>query len=186
MDYNTEAEKFNIDVTGMTAEQIEIAVVEAQEEAELFGDTNQPTQEIPISEPTRDLRANNGKSNRKERTPVKGRKQRLNVDRLDPNYHYRFVRDDQMGRIQEFEDAGYELVNKEDGTRDNRVVGTNTDGSPRHDFLMKQKKEYYEEDQRTKATAIKKKEDAAIEEPGDGNFSDVQLQNNKTQMNRLG
>lgn len=123
---------------------------------------------------------------RTARIPLSGKQAKLGVEALDPNYKYRFVQDDKRGRIDDFKRAGYELVKKKDGTYDNRVTGTHKDGTPRHDFLMRQKKEYYEEDQRAKEAAIKEKEKAAVVTPGDGNFRDVNLHNSGSTFSRMG
>jgi len=140
-----------------------------------------PRQQEPIIE-----RGRGDEVVRTIRVPLSGKQSKLGVESLDPNYKYRFVQDDKRGRVKDFERAGYELVKKKDGTYDSRVTGTHKDGTPRHDFLMRQKKEYYEEDQRAKEAAIKEKEKAAVVTPGDGNFRDVNLHNSGSSFSRMG
>jgi hypothetical protein len=104
---------------------------------------------------------------RVKRQPVSQRS-RLAVNGKDPNYVYRFVND--IGdRINMFQEAGYELVSKADHKiGDNRVdiaspdgshasvsVGISPKGESQRAYLMRQKREWYEEDQRTKQEEIK-------------------------------
>lgn len=65
---------------------------------------------------------------RTKRVPV-GQRSRLSVNGKDPNYVYRFVND--VGdRINMFQEAGYELVSKEDHKiGDNRVDIASPDGT---------------------------------------------------------
>lgn len=76
----------------------------------------------------------------------------------DPNFHYRFVLDS-GSRIHQMQEAGYELV-----TDDDMVVGESRVSDPKQQgsgkrvvskngdvaYLMKQKKEWYAEDQAAK------------------------------------
>lgn len=105
---------------------------------------------------------------RATRIAVGGKKLKLEVKEKDPGFRYRFVKDDKAGRIEEFQQAGYEVVKKADGTPDKRLVGVDQHGQPRYDFLMKQKEEYYQEDQRAKEAEIKARERASIEDPTQG------------------
>lgn len=76
----------------------------------------------------------------------------------DPNYVYRFV-NDTGSRIDQMKSAGYEIVTDEDLiVGDARVSDPTQQGSAKRvvskdgtvSFLMRQKKEFYEEDQATK------------------------------------
>ena len=87
---------------------------------------------------------------------------------LDPNFQYRFV-NDTGSRIANFQAAGYEFVEDADlRVGDSRVfdpssqgsakVVTSNDGSKA--FLMRIRKEWYNEDQAAKMERIKEQENA--------------------------
>ncbi len=127
-------------------------------------------------------------SGRVKRQPI-GVRNRLSVQGKDPNYVYRFVND--IGdRIQQFEAAGYERVTKLDHKiGDNRVDVASADGSdaqlsvgynPRGDiqkaFLMRIKKEWYEEDQAAKLANNKEIESATKKPQIDGGtYGDLKI-----------
>lgn len=173
-----EASRLGINSFGVPRPELEKQVMEK------IGREPDPSTPEDSSEPPARGRSNT--QDRASRVPLSGKRMKLTVEDRDQNYKYRFVQDDKMGRIDDFKNAGYELVKKKDGTYDSRVTGTHKDGSPRYDFLMRQKKEYYEEDQRAKEAAIKEKEKAAIVTPGDGQFQDVKLQNTGSSFTRMG
>lgn len=56
---------------------------------------------------------------RKQRTPVGGARDILTIPGMDPKFHYRWVRDN-PGRIQRFQEGGWEVVT------DDLEVGQNT------------------------------------------------------------
>lgn len=91
---------------------------------------------------------------RRERTPLSAMRQKLQAPQRK-GYARRFV-NDEGGRLQDFQRAGYEFVEDGDihtdgeGTRVCRRVGTHENGQPKYAFLMEQKQEWYEEDQTTK------------------------------------
>ena len=104
--------------------------------------------------------------NRPKRIPVHKR-DRISFGNLDPNYHYRVVNDSD-DRLQNFVEGGYEFVESgerigdpiagEGGAIDSRVskpVGGGTRG-----YLMRIRKDWYEEDQAEKAAKIKESEQA--------------------------
>lgn len=108
------------------------------------------------------------REDRPTRTPI-GARNRLSFpkDQQDPAYHYRVVNDTD-DRLNRFLEAGYEFVTGdsalgdaragEAGSIDSRVskpVGGGTRG-----FLMRIKKEWYEEDQAAKAAHINELEAA--------------------------
>lgn len=113
------------------------------------------------------------RSSRKERIPLGVARARLAVADKDPNYEYRWVKGS-PDRLSAAENGGYEFVdqagkvgenakdgNTDMGSRVSQVVGHNTDGSPRRDYLMRIKKEFYQEDQAVKQAELDKV-DAAI------------------------
>lgn len=104
----------------------------------------------------------NQKQERVRRTPINGTRSRLEVRGKDPQFHYRIVNDID-GRIQEFQDMGYELVtDKEVTVGDKRIANPTQEGSPIkvsvgqgiQGYVMRQKKDWFEEDQKAKAAQI--------------------------------
>jgi uncharacterized iron-regulated protein len=80
----------------------------------------------------------------------------------DPNFHYRIV-NDTGSRIHAFQQAGYELVTDDDiVVGESRVSSAGELGSAKRiisndgttSFLMRIKKEYYDEDQKVKQDRI--------------------------------
>lgn len=106
--------------------------------------------------------------------------QKLAVFNKDPNYHYRWVNDED-GRIQFAEAAFYEFVSKGEislgpvvtsgdaslGDKVCMLVGKTKFGQPLHAYLMKVKREYYEEDKDALAQ-LANQNDAAIREGNKG------------------
>jgi hypothetical protein len=106
------------------------------------------------------------KQERPHRTPL-GAKNRLTFKNLDPAYQYRVIndKDDRLIRAQE---AGYEFVLSDEqlgdrgamtpkklGKKVSKPVGNDTTG-----FLMRIKKEWYEEDQAEKQRQLDESEKA--------------------------
>ena len=105
-------------------------------------------------------------SGRVKRTPINGRNV-LTVSNKEAGYEYRFVND--VGdRIETFKDNGWELVEASDvRIGDKRVsaansLGTKAQASVSKDgtkaFVMRIKKDWYDEDQSNKARSIAEQE----------------------------
>lgn len=107
----------------------------------------------------------------KQRTKITGHRNVLTVNGQDPAYQYRVVND--VGdRVVQLQEIGYEIVtDKTIKVGDRRVaiptaegspvkvsVGKDATGAPLHAYVMRQKKEYYEEDQKAKQDEILKTE----------------------------
>lgn len=104
-------------------------------------------------------------SGRKARVPLNAMQQKMQVKHKNPNFVDRWFNDDH-GRLQAAQQAGYEFVEDEDvkaeraGTNaesDARVsihAGTRRDGSPMNAYLMRIPKEYYDEDQAAKQAVV--------------------------------
>lgn len=102
------------------------------------------------------------------RTPISGERGRLNVRGKDPNFVYRIVNDIHEGdRIRELTERGYEIVQAENiKVGDSRVATPTKEGTPVQisvgggvkAYLMRIKKEWYEEDLKFKAGEIDKTE----------------------------
>lgn len=118
---------------------------------------------------------------RQRRSPLDGARDILTVYGKDPNFVYRWVRNDE-GRIQWFQERGYEVV-----TRDHEVGQTAVDsgsklGSAVTKFgggtvtlvLMRIPKEWYDEDQAAKEASIaateKAMQDPNIQVGGSGGY----------------
>lgn len=99
---------------------------------------------------------------RQKRIPVSGEGRNIfTLENRDPNYVYRWV-NDKDGRIQRFIDGWWDFVYHEDYTGDRSAENakdpdsmvTKKVGGDVTAYLMRIKKEYYEEDQRAKAKHI--------------------------------
>lgn len=111
---------------------------------------------------------------KKERTrsPAAGLRDKLSVYDKDPNYHYRWVRNDE-GRIRWFQERGYEVVTKEHEVGDKVVDQGSQLGSAVTKFgggtvtlvLMRILREWFDEDQAAKEDAIAATE-ATMKRPG--------------------
>jgi len=100
---------------------------------------------------------------RRKRKPLGVPVSKLAVQERD-GYVRRWINDD-GGRIQQAEEAGYEFVTKAvvsseaqkgQGTKISQIVGTQENGQPLYAFLMEIKKEWYDEDQRAKQAEVDK------------------------------
>jgi hypothetical protein len=95
------------------------------------------------------------KVNRPQRTSINGIRNRLTVDGKDPDFQYRIV-NDTPGRVQQFIDAGYEIVTDEDiSVGDKKVATPGGEGTPKklavgngvNAYVMRIRKDWYEEDE---------------------------------------
>lgn len=126
-------------------------------------------------------------SGRVKRQPV-GQRNRLSVSGKDPNYEYRFVND--IGdRIQMFQEAGYELVSRDehrigdsrldiarpDGSNAMVSVGVKPNGDPQRAYLMRIKKEWYDEDQKAKRERIQEVEEQLKKPNIEGAYGEISI-----------
>ena len=123
------------------------------------------------------------KSARVARKPLTQRGPQAIAGSKDPNFEYRFV-NDTGSRIQNFKAAGYELVTGDDLiVGDNRVSDASDLGSTKRvisndgttSYLMRIKKEWYEEDQAAKADAVKEQEAAMTKEASTGMYGKLNI-----------
>ena len=107
----------------------------------------------------------------------------LTVKGKDPNYVYRVV-NDQDDRIAQFLEGGYELVEKETtDVGDKRVSSGTPVGSKQHlsvgqgtkAYVMRIKKEFYEEDQAAKQGFVNKQEASIKDKALDGNYGKLDI-----------
>lgn len=114
--------------------------------------------------------------NRPKRTPI-GRRNVLTVNKRDPGFEYRWVNDED-GRIQMFEEAGYEAVREPTDVGDPKAgdasqmdsVCRKPVGGGTTAVLMKIPKEFYEEDQAAKEKQLAEKEKALLQEANGEGF----------------
>ena len=101
----------------------------------------------------------------------------------DPNYFYRFV-NDTGSRVQNFKQAGYEMVTEEELiVGDNRVFDASNLGSGKRvisndgttSYLMRIKREWYDEDQKVKADSITEQEAAMKQDASQGMYGKLNI-----------
>jgi len=101
----------------------------------------------------------------------------------DPNFVYRFV-NDTGSRISNFQAAGYEFVEDKDlVVGDSRVFDPSDIGSGKRvtsndgtvSYLMRIKKEYYEEDQAAKAVMVDETEQAMKRDASQGMYGSIKV-----------
>lgn len=119
---------------------------------------------------------------RVRRTPV-GRRNVLTVSGKEPGYQYRVVND--VGdNVQRFLNAGYEFVEAKDVViGDTRIGAPSATGSKAEAhvgggtkaFVMRQKQEWYDEDQEAKQSHVNAIEAATKEKALDGNYGDLKI-----------
>ena len=123
------------------------------------------------------------KSARVARKPLTQRGPQAIAGDKNPEFEYRFV-NDTGSRIQNFKAAGYEFVTGDDLiVGDNRVSDATDLGSAKRvisndgttSYLMRIKKDWYEEDQASKAAAIKEQEAAMKQEASDGMYGKLNI-----------
>lgn len=105
---------------------------------------------------------------RVRRTNINGKRNILTVEGKDSDFEYRIV-NDTGDRISQFEAQGYEIVaDKNVKVGDRRVANPTAEGSPIRisvgggvqAYLMRIKKEFYEEDKAAKAAYVDRTEQA--------------------------
>jgi hypothetical protein len=127
----------------------------------------------------------------KKRIPL-GTRNVLAIDATekDPAYSYRIV-NDKGDRIRRFRDAGWEVVQRHEGMKvgDDQVgigdsVGslvTKSVGGNTTAYLMRIKREFYQEDQQAKADKIRQGEsDLKLEKEKKGRYGDIKINDKPT------
>lgn len=121
-------------------------------------------------------------SGRVKRIPV-GTRNILTVDGKDPNYHYRII-NDTADRVQQFLDAGYEIVDaKNHKIGDKRAGQATPEGSVAQislgqgdkGYLVRIKKEWYEEDQAAKQAKVQAIEDTTKQKALNGTYGKLDI-----------
>ena len=121
-------------------------------------------------------------SGRVQRVPV-GTRNVLTVAGKEPGYEYRII-NDSGDRVQEFLDAGYELV-KENSVKvgDKRVNKASAEGSVsqisvgqgQKAFVVRIKKEWYDEDQAAKQQKVNELEASTKAKALDGTYGKLEI-----------
>lgn len=118
----------------------------------------------------------------KRRTPINGRNV-LTVEGKEPGYVYRFV-NDAGDRVQQFLDAGYELVDaKAVRVGDKRVNSSAGEGSKAQvsvgagdkAMLMRIREEWYKEDQLAKQEHVNQLENTIKQNAGKADYGKVTI-----------
>lgn len=122
-------------------------------------------------------------TNRPERIPVSGNRDILTVRNQDPAYVYRWVNDTE-DRIERFKLGGWEHVEdanvgQRTADRADAIKGTVSKyvGANRTAYLMRIKREWYEEDQASKEKILKEREEAMLlnEKNAEGRYGKVSI-----------
>ena len=121
-------------------------------------------------------------SGRVQRTPI-GTRNILTVKGKDPAYNYRYVNDID-DRVAQFQEAGYELV-QDDAAQsgDKRVNAASSLGSSKavsvgqgtKAYLMRIKREWFDEDQARKLNQVAEVERSTKEKALDGTYGDLKI-----------
>lgn len=131
---------------------------------------------------TKEANVTRAPERRVRRTPV-GQRQILSVTGKDPGYEYRFV-NDSGDRVQEFLDNGWEKVSaKQVRVGDKRINSPSPDGTDatasvgrgQKAYLLRIKKEWYDEDQAAKAALVNETEAATREQALDGTYGKLEI-----------
>lgn len=120
---------------------------------------------------------------RPQRTPI-NKRDILSVKGKEPGYHYRIVND--VGdRVEALKEQGYELVEATSvRVGDKRVNNATPEGSHaqvavgggQKAFVMRQRQEWYDEDQKAKETQIKALEQSMVQQAQTpGNYGKVEI-----------
>lgn len=121
-------------------------------------------------------------SGRVTRTPV-GSRNILTVKGKDPNYVYRIVNDEE-DRVARFKEGGYELVPDEAvKVGDNRANGASSMssmkqlsvGGGRKAYLMRIRKDWYEEDQKDKQKQVDAMESTTKQKALSGTYGKLSI-----------
>lgn len=123
---------------------------------------------------------------RVSRTPI-GTRNVLTVKGKDPDYEYRIV-NDQGDRIEQFKEAGYEVVNASDvRIGDKRVNAATPEGSAAQvsvgggdkAVLMRIRKDWYKEDQAAKQQIVDQSEADMKQRAHDGTYGTFEVYRDK-------
>lgn len=125
------------------------------------------------------------RAQRPERTPITGKRNVLTVNAKDkdPDFVYRIANDAKPGRVDELLEAGYEVCTGQVRVGDKRVATPGAEGSPvqvnlgrgEKGYLMRQRKEWYDEDQQAKQQAIAEQEQDMIRRAKQEHYGNIEI-----------
>jgi hypothetical protein len=115
------------------------------------------------------------------RSAINGRRNKLTIAGKDPAFEYRIV-NDMDNRVVDLQERGYEVVTHEASVGDKRVGIPKKEGSPveisvgggKKAYLMRIKKEWYDEDQVAKLQDIEETE-KALQATSNGEYGKVDI-----------
>lgn len=121
------------------------------------------------------------KQRRTVRTAINGRRNKLSIQGKEPGFEYRVVNDID-NRVIELQERGYEVVTHDATVGDKRVGVPKKEGSPveisvgggKKAYLMRIKKEWYDEDQAAKLEDISETE-KALQANSNDNYGKVEI-----------
>lgn len=146
--------------------------IEAKTVSEPTEKLSESTEQSPVQVETKPVARF---AEKKKRVPVGLRDPMSITEELDPNFSYRFVRNT-PGRIQKFEEGGYELVTGDARIGDPNIAKASNMGSAfsiasgdnaDRVYLMRIPKDYYDEDQAAKAAKADEIEQQLKQRPKD-------------------
>lgn len=122
---------------------------------------------------------------RRTRTPIHDSfRSRLSVQGKDPNYEYRIV-NDTPGRIERFQEGGWEVVTEDNISIGERRLGAATElgsaktvsvGQGTTGVLMKIKREWWDEDQAAKQAKVKQTTEHELQKAKQsGDYGDIKI-----------
>ena len=126
------------------------------------------------------------KPQRVTRASINGKRNVLTVQGKDPNYEYRIV-NDTGDRVALMQERGYEVVTDSNvKIGDRRVANPTQEGSPvqasvgggQKAFLMRIKKEWYDEDQQAKAAEVAQTEAVMKKDAKEGMYGKLEISSN--------
>lgn len=120
------------------------------------------------------------RTERPTRRSIKDQRDTLTISGKEPGFHYRVVKTTKPGRIDKFLEAGYEIVLDRNGEL---TVGDSgqrdvSEGTPvkinlgrgEIGYLMRQRQEWYDEDQNQKETELREQEASMLNRAKQENF----------------
>jgi hypothetical protein len=138
-----------------------------------------------VNETPTQVRTQVDRPQREKRTPFGVARTKLELPMALEGYHLHWV-NDTAGRVEEAQRGGYTFVEPkevhapESGSQVKRLVGKNEDGSAMYAYLMKIEVAFYEEDQETIQSEVKRF-DSAIkrgtldEKSGENRYNSIKI-----------
>ena len=116
------------------------------------------------------------------RAGIAGRRNKLTIEGKEPGFVYRVVNDDD-DRVMDLQERGYEIVTHNAKVGDKRVGIPKKEGSPiqisvgggKKAYLMRQKQEWYDEDQDAKQENVNELE-ATVKGDSGGDYGKVSIE----------